>query len=40
MKEAEETKEEIIERLDAEIGDYIDCDDTALMEQWAFELNI
>lgn len=41
MDNTEETKEEIAERLDAEIGcDALDCDDYAVMEQWAFELNI
>lgn len=40
MDNTEETKEEITEKLDAEIGECMDCDDAALMEQWAFELNI
>ena len=33
-----ETKEQIIERLDAELGDALDCDDYLIMNEWAFEL--
>ena len=33
-----ETKEQIIERLDAELGDALDCDDNLIMNEWAFEL--
>lgn len=37
---AEETKEEVAARLDAEFGECLDADDTALLEEWAFELDI
>lgn len=33
-----ETKEEIIERVSAELGDVMDCDDELILEEWAFEL--
>ena len=33
-----ETKEEIIERVSAELGDAMDCDDELILEEWAFEL--
>lgn len=34
------TKEEIIEQLDCEIGEVLDCDDEVLLSQFAYELNI
>lgn len=36
----EETKEEVAARIDAEIGDALDAEDTAILEEWAFELDI
>lgn len=33
-----ETKEEIIERVSAELGDAMDCDDELILNEWAFEL--
>lgn len=39
-KEDEKHKQEVIEQLYCELGDVMDCDDEAIIEQWAFELNI
>ena len=39
-KTEEQTKEEIIEQLDCEIGEVLDCDDEVLLSQFAYELNI
>ena len=33
-------KQEILENLYCELGEVMDCDDEAIAEQWAFELNI
>lgn len=33
-----ETKEEIIERVSAELGDAMDCDDGLILEEWAFDI--
>jgi hypothetical protein len=41
MNEEEETKEDVAARIDAEIGcDLLDCDDYAVLEDWAFELDL
>lgn len=37
LEEDECKKQEIIERVYAEIGDAMDCDDEAILEEWAFE---
>jgi len=39
-KTDEKEKAEIATRLDAEIGECLDADDTALLEEWAFELDL
>lgn len=36
-KEDKERKQEILEQLYCELGDVMDCDDEAIIEQWAFE---
>lgn len=40
MDEDEKKKQEIIEQLYCELGDAINCDDEAIIEEWAFELNL
>ena len=40
IDEDEKRKEEILENIYCELGDVMDCDDEAIAEQWAFELNI
>ena len=39
-KEEEQHKQEVIEQLYCELGDVMDCDDEAIIEQWAFELKL
>ena len=39
-EETDKEKQEIIERVSAELGDAMDCDDELILQDWAFELNI
>lgn len=38
--EDEKRKNEILENIYCEMGEVMDCDDEAIAEIWAFELNI
>lgn len=36
----DEKKEIIAQQIESEIGEVLDCDDEAVIEQWAYELDI